>query len=256
MRFALLGPLDVLTGCGRSPVSAAKPRLLLTTLLISDGHAASAERLADEVWQGEPPPSAAGLIRRYVMELRRMIGDGVLATRAPGYALRLRPGDLDTDRADELTTAGRRALSQGDPATADALFTRALGVWRGPALADVPRTPLVCAEVACLEERRLALEEAHAETGLLLGRHDELVPELSALAEAHPLRETAWCRLMTALYRSGRRAEALDAYQRAYRAIRDELGIEPCTPLRHLHARILRADPTLDPPRVPTIVGT
>jgi DNA-binding SARP family transcriptional activator/tetratricopeptide (TPR) repeat protein len=213
-------------------------------LLLNAGQAVSTERLVDEIWGGHPPADARKLVSLYVTRLRRVLGDRgrVLVTRPPGYQLLTGSGDIDADRHDDLVTRGRQALSEGDAERAAALLTEALALWRGSALADVPRTLSVALAVSRLEESRLTAVELHAEAALGCGHDIDLVPELGRLADEHPLRERLWALLMRALVQGGRQAEALQEYERARRVISGELGVDPGAVLQQLHMDILAAD--------------
>ena len=170
----------------------------------------------------------------------------MLTTRSPGYVIRVEPDELDLHRFERLVDEGRSLLARGLAADASERLRDALSLWRGPALADFAYESFAQAAIARLEEIRLAAVELRIDADLALGRHDELVGELEALVAEHPLRERLRRYLMTALYRSGRQAEALDAYQDARRALVDELGIEPSPALQELERAILRQDPALD----------
>ena len=170
----------------------------------------------------------------------------MLTTRSPGYVIRVEPDELDLHRFERLVDEGRSLLARGLAADASERLRDALSLWRGPALADFAYESFAQAAIARLEEIRLAAVELRIDADLALGRHDELVGELEALVAEHPLRERLRRYLMTALYRSGRQAEALDAYQDARRALVDELGIEPSPALQELERAILRQDPSLD----------
>ena len=170
----------------------------------------------------------------------------MLTTRSPGYVIRVEPDRLDLDRFERLVDEGRSLLARGLAADASERLREALSLWRGPALADFAYESFAQTAIARLEEIRLAALELRIDADLVLGRHDELVGELEALVAEHPHRERLRRYLMTALYRSGRQAEALDAYRDARRALVDELGIEPSPPLRELERAILRQDPALD----------
>lgn len=239
----VLGPLEVLEGARYRWIGAAKWRALLATLVIHRGRTVSVDRVCDELWGDLPPRGAANLVHGYVMRLRRTLGDRggrLLVTRSPGYQLTVPPCRIDTGRFSTLAAEG---LATSDPGTAADTLAEALALWRGPALADVPVTPLVQAEVTRLEELRLTVIEARVEADLALGRHAGLVAELQALVRDHPLRERLWSHLMTALHRSGRGGDALAAYRRLHGILRDELGIAPNPALRRLHQRILTAEP-------------
>src|SRR5262249_6755787 len=169
----------------------------------------------------------AAALRVNVSRLRAALPRDVLSTRTPGYLLRVEPDELDLLRFERLVEEGRGLLSRGLSAEASHRLQDALALWRGPALADFSYETFAQAAIARLEEIKLAAVELRLEADLALGRHDELVGELEVLAAEHPLRERLRAFLMTALYRSGRQADALDAYQEARRALVDELGIEP-----------------------------
>ncbi len=176
----------------------------------------------------------------------------MLTTRSPGYLIRVEPDSLDLHRFERLVDEGRSLLARGLAADASERLRDAQSLWRGPALADFAYESFAQAAIARLEEIRLAAVELRIDADLALGRHDELVGELEALVAEHPLRERLRKYLMTALYRSGRQAEALDAYQDARRALVDELGIDLSPALQELERAILRQDPSLDveaPPR-------
>jgi DNA-binding SARP family transcriptional activator/Tfp pilus assembly protein PilF len=245
VRFRILGPLEIWTGQDWSGIGAPKWRALLAALLLNPGQVVSTERLIAELWDEDPPDRAANLISVYVLRLRRLMGDPqgkVLATRSPGYQLRLEPGDLDAPTFEALTSQGRRALTGGNAPQAAALLTDALALWRGGALVDVPPSGLVTAEADRLEESRLTALELRITADLRNDMPAPLVPELRRLISDHPLREGLWVLVMQSLDRSGRRAEAIGAYGQARRVIADELGVEPGPELRQLYQRLLAAD--------------
>lgn len=210
----------------------------------------STDRLVDGLWGGSPPPTALKSLQVYVSQLRKVLGDGVLETRGRGYVLSIEADQLDAERFEGLLETGRALLSAGDARGAAAALHEALALWRGPPLADFTYEPFAQAEIARLEELRLAALEARTEAGLALGRHAELVPELEALALQHPLRERLRAQLMLALYRSGRQADALEGYKHARTAFVTELGLEPSRELQELERAILRQDSELDAPTV------
>jgi DNA-binding SARP family transcriptional activator len=243
MLCRLLGPLEVRAGGDWTGVSAPKWRALLAVLLLSGGQVVSTGQLAGEVWGDDPPPGARKLISGYVARLRQLIGDPdgrVLVTRAPGYRLMVARAGLDAFVFEQLVAAARLALGEagGDQRAAEFL-AEALALWRGPALADVPRGPLVAAEAARLEELRLDALELRAEAGIRGGRAAELVPELRQLTAGYPLRERLWHQLMRALDQGGRPAEALQAYAQARKILAEELGADPGPDLQQLHRRLL-----------------
>ena len=242
MEFRILGPLEVWDEGGEVSLGGRKPRALLAVLLLHPNEVVSADRLIDELWGEDSPERAAAALRVNVSRLRKALPQDVLTTRSPGYVIRVEPDELDLHRFERLVDEGRSLLARGLPADASERLREALSLWRGPALADFAYESFAQTAIARLEEIRLAAVELRIDADLALGRHDELVGELEALVAEHPLRERLRRYLMTALYRSGRQAEALDAYQDARRALVDELGIEPSPALQELERAILRQD--------------
>ena len=243
--FRILGPVEVWTGDSWSSIGAGKQRSVLATLLLRAGEPVSLDVLIDEVWPDTAPARAANLVSVYVHHLRRLIGDTdgrVLVTRAPGYQVVPGPGELDADRFAALVADGRQALAAGAPDRAADLLTEAIGLWRGPALADVPATPRVAAEADRLQQSRIEALELRAEASLACGRYAEVVPEVRGLLADHPLQEKLWALLIRALYGAGRQAEALEVYERARNKIADELGVDPGAELRLLYHQMLNAD--------------
>ena len=246
MEFRILGPLEVEDGGRTIPLAGAKQRALLALLLLARGRSVSTERLIEKIWHAAPPETALKSVQVYVARLRKLLGDGRLVTHERGYALLVQPRELDLDRFEELT----RAASGAAPDAAAACLREALALFRGEPLSDLQLEAWAQPEIARLEECRLAALEALIAADLALGRQRELVPELDALVAAHPFREQLLEQLMLALYRSGRQADALDAYRRGAARLRSELGLDPGRSLQELEQRILRQDPTLDPPFV------
>ncbi len=243
VRLRILGPLEVRATAEWAGISAPKQRSLLAALLLHSGQPVSTERLIDEIWGEQAPARAANLVSVYVHHLRRVIGDaGVLVTRSPGYQLTFEAGALDAQRFEELAAAGRRQLDAGDASDAAGLLTEALGLWRGPALADVPPSALVSAEADRLAEYRVEMQVLRMEADRRCGRAATVVTEARRLLADHPLREELWSLLMRALHDTGRPAAALEAYAQARAAIADELGVDPGPELQQLYAGILSAD--------------
>ncbi|HYZ76877.1 MAG TPA: BTAD domain-containing putative transcriptional regulator [Gaiellaceae bacterium] len=227
-------------------LGSRKQRALLAILLLNAREVVSSDRLIEELWGGQAPATALGTLRAHVSRLRRALGtEERVRYRAGGYVLEIGPEELDVERFERLLEEGRRALARGDPSAREPL-REALSLWRGPPLADVAYEGFAQAEIARLEELRLTALEERIEADLLASDHGGLVGELEALVRAHPLRERLRRLLMLALYRSGRQAEALDAYQAARVTLVEELGIEPSRELRELHQAILNQDPALD----------
>lgn len=246
MEFRVLGPLEVWSASGEVSLGGPKPRALLAVLLVHANEVVPADRLIDELWGEDSPEDAAAALRVNVSRLRKALPQDVLTTRSPGYVVRVEPDALDLHRFELLVHEGRSLLARGLAAEASARLRDALSLWRGPALADFAYASFAQAAIARLEEIRLAAVELRIDADLALGRHDELVGELEALVAEHPLRERLRKYLMTALYRSGRQAEALEAYQDARRALVDGLGIDPSPALKELEQAVLRQDPSLD----------
>jgi DNA-binding SARP family transcriptional activator len=226
-------------------LGGAKQRAVLAILLIHRGEVLSSERLIDELWGERPPATAAKTLQGYVSHLRKAIGEELLQTHGRGYRLALAPGQVDVDEFERLAGEGRRALSDGDPASAAGRLREALGLWSGPALADFAYEAFAQAEIARLEEARLGALEDRIDADLVLGDHGEVVAALEPLIAEHPYRERLRAQLMLALYRCDRQADALQAYQNARRTLVEELGIEPGERLCELEGAILAHDPTL-----------
>jgi DNA-binding SARP family transcriptional activator len=246
MEFRILGPLEVWDGGCEVSLGGPKPRALLTVLLLHPNEVVPADRLVDDLWGEEAPESAAAALRVNVSRLRKALPQEVLTTRSPGYVIRVETDALDLHRFERLLDEGRSLLARGLAADASERLRDALSLWRGPALADFAYESFAQTAIARLEELRLVAVELRIDADFVLGRHDELVGELEGLIAEHPLRERLRKSLMTALYRSGRQAEALDAYQDARRALVDELGIDPSSALQELERAILRQDAALD----------
>jgi YVTN family beta-propeller protein len=259
--YRILGPLEVSADGRTVEIGGAKPRALLVILLLRANESVPRDVLVGELWGEQPPASAQHSLEVYVSRLRKSLDganglDGaangsVLVTRPGAYRLQVEEGQLDTRRFEGLLEQGRAALAANEPDQAAARLRAALELWRGPALADLAngRGPRV--EAARLEELRLVAIEDRVDADLALGRHAEVVCELEALVAVHPLRERLHGQLMIALYRSGRQAEALEAYQAVRRTLIEELGLEPGPELRELEGRILQQDPTLTLRRPP-----
>lgn len=203
------------------------------------------ERIVDGLWGDEVPETAVKGVQIYVSRLRKVLPAGRLETKAPGYVLHVEPGELDLARFEDLLTKGREALAAERPAEAARALRDGLGLWRGPALAEFEE-PFATPEAARLEELRLTCLELRLEADLALGRHQELAGELESLVTRYPLREGLRAQQLLALYRAGRQAEALHAYQEFRRQLDEELGIEPSQRLRELERRMLQQDPALD----------
>jgi len=245
MRFRILGPLEVLSPDGWTAIGAPKWRSLLACLLIRPSQLVPTDLLIDELWGENPPKRANNLVSIYVHRLRKVIGDAegrVLVYRAPGYLLRLAPGDLDLQTFESQVVDGRNALATGDLQAAAIMLSDALSLWRGPLLADVPSSALIATQADRAAELWLAATELRIEADLACGRAAQVVPELRGLVGEHPMRERLWLLLMRALEDDGRRAEALEVYAQAQEVIAAELGVDPGAELQRFHRGLLAAD--------------
>jgi DNA-binding SARP family transcriptional activator len=248
--FRVLGPVEALVDGAPVPLPAAKPRALLAILLLNRNRFVPTHELIRELWSDEPPDTAAKALQVYVSQLRKAIGSERVLTKPPGYSLRVDEGELDLDTFELLVREGRERLSAGDAQAASEALGRALELWRGPALAEFRAEPFARDAGARLEDARLAALEDRIEADLALGRDARLVPELEELVAREPFRERPRAQLMLALYRSGRQADALEAYRRTRETLVAELGIEPGPELQELEQAILRQDAALQPARV------
>lgn len=251
LRFCMLGPIGArweATDGELEEINIGGPRQrrLLAALLLGEGQTVTTGRLIDAVWgdEAEAPDTAAKVLLSYLSRLRSALGSGIVATREGGYALLRQPDDLDADRFARLASSLRNA----SPSAALAAAGDGLALWQGRAIHEFATEPWARGAAARLEELRLVALEAVAQARLDLGSHAEVVPELERLVVDHPLRERFRAQLMVALYRSGRQAEALRAYQdhRTYLAL--ETGLDPSRELEDLEHRIAIDDPSLGSP--------
>jgi class 3 adenylate cyclase len=237
MEIRVLGPLEVLHRGQALELGGAKQRTVLALLALHANESVSLERLVDALWEDEAPGTARKAVQVYVSQLRKLLGRDRVETTGAGYRLRLETDELDLARFERLRDEGE--------------VEAALSLWRGEPLADLADHRFAREQAARLDELRLSCLEQRFDRDLAAGRGSELAPELEALVCSHPHRERLRAQLMLALYRGGRQAEALEAYQTARSALVDELGLEPGRALRELHRRILQQDPALDPPTAP-----
>jgi len=251
MEFRVLGSLEVFDGTREITPSAAKVRGVLAMLVLRHNQIVATREFIDELWGESPPPSAQSTLHTYVYKLRRMLGRGgeeTLTTKPYGYLLQVDPASVDLHNFEHQVAEGREALDRGDAERASRLLVRALGLWRGPALANVTPGELLSAQITRLEESRLRALDLRLEADLRLGRHRELISELKELIITHPLNEEFHAKLMAALHASGRRVEALEVFQNLRRRLVDQLGLEPSPELCRLQQRLLAADADAEVP--------
>jgi DNA-binding SARP family transcriptional activator len=249
MEYRVLGPVEVLADGRPVAIGGPKPRSLLVLLLLNAGRVVPTSQVIEALWGGRPPMSGATRVQGVVSQLRASfaragVTSSPIATRRPGYLLTVGDGELDLEVFERRCGDGRAQAASGDLEAAAAVYRAGLELWRGPALTGVDAA-FAEAEAARLEERRLAAVEELTEVELALGRHAGLVGELTALVARYPLRERLRERLMLALYRSGRQAEALAVYREGHRLLVEELGLEPGPDLQRLQQAILTGDPGL-----------
>jgi|GEM_PF-1040976 DNA-binding SARP family transcriptional activator len=266
MEFRVLGPLAVRDDGDDHTPTAPKQRQLLALLLLNAGDVVPAETCVVELWGSSPPSSAAATLQSYVLSLRRMLKSmpsvgsqpaarRVLETRGDGYSLAVVGESLDLARFRALAQRGSALLHRDDRA-ASYLLTRALGVWQGRALDGVSVGPVLGGHLHVLEEEWLSVRAQRIDADLSLGRHQELLEELSRLAAQRPAQEYVQAQYMIALYRSGHRGRALGVMARLRRSLRAELGLEPSSWVEHLHEAILRSDGTVETGRhLPGVSG-
>ena len=247
MQVKLFGELEALAGGVPVPVRGAKQRALLALLALQQGQPVSADRLLDALWGDGQAANPANALQAQIGQLRRTFGAAAIVTSEAGYALDVRPDQVDVVRFEQLVTKGRRLAADGELAPASETLGEALGLRRGEPLAEFAYSSFANAERARLDELTLVAAESRAGADLGLGRYGELAGELEALCREHPLRERLWELLILALYQSGRQAEALRAYAEVRDRLVDELGLDPGLALRELQARILAQDPSLAP---------
>lgn len=247
MDVRLLGPLEVIDGDGAPvDVPGLRPKGLLAYLALQDSHSATADRILDEVWADDPPASMATTLQVTISRLRKAIGRERIETTPDGYRLAVPSPNTDLERFRLHARRGRQLATLGNPGRAAEAFRQSLAEWRGPPLSDLRQLEFAERAAHRIEEERLAVVEELMAATLAAGDHQLVVGELSGMVDAFPFRERLWELLMLALYRAGRQADALAAYQRATSALGESLGVEPSAALRELEERILLHDPALD----------
>jgi DNA-binding SARP family transcriptional activator len=257
VEIKVLGPLAVSERGTDVVPTAAKPRQILAMLALQADRVVTVPALMEEVWGQGIPRSAATTLQTYILQLRRRLaaalgGDNyrdakdVLVTVHGGYLLQVQPGQMDVLEFGHLVASGRAAWDAGDYRAASELLDRALSLWRGPALVDVRVGSLLELEVLRMEESRMASLELRIDADIHLGRHNELIPELSVLTARHPMHETFCAQLMIATYRAGASWRALEAYRRLRGTLVSELGLEPSHKLQSLHHAMLSGGSDVD----------
>jgi WD40 repeat protein/DNA-binding SARP family transcriptional activator len=247
MEIRLLGPLEAIEGDRAVPLGGPRQRLVLALLLVRANRVVPTDRLIHDLWGEHPPRGARSSLHSYISHLRSALGSDRIESHGNGYLLRVERDEVDGLRFEALAAEGHRLLGEDPEAAADVLAA-ALDLWQGSPFGDASVEEALRVESERFEELRLSVLEDRIDADLARGMDGFVVGELEGLVAAHPLRERLWEQLMLALYRSGRQAEALGAFDRARRVLVDELGIDPSQRLRSLHERILRQDPALDPP--------
>ena len=243
LAFRILGRFEAMRDGVVVEVSGQRQLAALVTLLLSPNRLVPAERIVDAVWGETPPPTAQTALRNTVVQLRKLLGNDAIETRPPGYVLRVDPGSIDLQRVEQRIAAAEHAGAEERVR----LLREALDEWRGEPLQELAYAGFVQEEIRRLDELELFLREEVTDAELAAGADSRLVPTIEALVARHPHRERLRAQLMLALYRSGRQAEALQAYHEARRVLVDELGLEPGPELRRLHGAILRQEAGLEP---------
>jgi DNA-binding SARP family transcriptional activator/tetratricopeptide (TPR) repeat protein len=251
MEIGVLGPFQALSNGQHLPLGGQRQRSVLAILTLEVNRAIPSERLIELLWGDNLPSRSAAVLQTYIANLRKVLEPGggpykVLTSRAAGYELCLPPDSIDAYQFEEGLRLGRQAIATKAWEQADALFAKALQLWRGPALGEFAGERFALAGARRLEELRLVVTEDRFDAGLRLGRHQQLVPELESFMGEHPLRERVACQLMVALYRAGRQAEASGVFQQTRRRLSEDLGMEPGPDMQKLLRQILNQDPELD----------
>ncbi|HET9895071.1 MAG TPA: AfsR/SARP family transcriptional regulator [Streptosporangiaceae bacterium] len=255
LSIGLLGPLSAVLNGRQVTPSAPKQRQVLALLALNAGRVVTVSTLIEELWGDRPPRSYATTLQTYIFQLRNALeaavpdgtaGREILGTRHSGYLLE--DATTDVDEFSSLAQEGRMAAETGDHRIASQRLAAALEVWRGPAMVDVRMGRVLELEAASLEETRLGVLNRRIDADLALGRHDDMLGELTLAAARNPMNEILCGFLMIALYRSGHVARSLAAFRKLRSVLNDELGVEPCPRMQRLQAAILSGDPALDSP--------
>lgn len=244
-----LGPLAITYRGATSQIGGPKQQLVLALLLEAAGSSVCIDRLIDGVWDADPPASARGTVQSYLSNIRRTLGDIILREGA-AYRINVTPDNFDVLRFESLVESARKAIDV-DRAGGVASYRSALSLWRGEPYAGLDRCPTLHSEAVRLDELKVAALEDCLDAELHLGRHSKLVAELEHLVTSHPFRERLISQLVVALYRSGRRVDALSVLQDARVAFLDEFGLSPSRNLLRLEELVLKQSPSLELPSSP-----
>jgi DNA-binding SARP family transcriptional activator len=252
--FGILGPTKAMVDDTEVPIPATRQRVILAGLLLYSNRVVSIDRIAYFLWGEELPPSAVATVRTYIMRLRRTLGPQAadrITTKAPGYIMDVRPGESDLATFFDLRKKAADLAAADKLADASATLSSALALWRNAPLLDVPSPALQDMEVTPLLERRMQTLEWRIDLDLQLGRHAQLVPELSHMVRKHPLRESLTAKLMIALYGAGRQSDALAVFLRTRALLIEQLGSEPGQELCDVQRLILSLNGGSSPIRQP-----
>ena len=256
MDISILGELEINDGTTLIDVGGRRERAIVETLALSAGDVVTMGTLIDGAWGDDPPPTADRSLQSHISRIRQRLPPGLIETTDHGYRLRVRPAEVDAHRLLHLLDDAHRASAGSDPHFAVELLDEAVELWRGTPLDSLADGPYRTAQIARLEATRDLAVSARIDAQLGLGHHERMIPELERLVNEYPFREQLWGQLMLALYRAGRRTDALKGYERLRTALREEMGISPSAALRDMAARIVGEDARLDlvsPPPVSTL---
>jgi DNA-binding SARP family transcriptional activator len=246
MRFEVLGSVQIRDGDRTVPLGGVRHGATLAFLLLHSNRTVSISRLMSAVWPTRVPPTGRQMLYNAIFRLRRVLSSGgggeELLREGPGYVLRVPDERLDLRQFESLVARGRNEAAAGRWSEASDTFRDALGLWRGPALADLVEHGYAWPECTALDNARTAALESRIEADIALGRYRDVIGDLEGLVEAEPLREQACGWLMQALYHCGRQADALSLYRRTRAALVDQLGLEPSPQLRALERAVLNHD--------------
>jgi DNA-binding SARP family transcriptional activator len=251
--FRLLGPLQVMVDGVPQPMAGVKPKAVLAVLLINRDRVVSSGAIAEAIWNDDAPAAYSASLQVFMSTLRRTLrvlsatGNGVVSTESPGYRLSVRSECVDLGRFERARQQGNEHFAAKRFVDASAFYRSALAEWTGPALADLRGFRFAEEFATAVEEERLSTLQARIDADLACGRDSAVIGELTTLVGQHPLREPLWAQLMTAYYRMGRQADALDASRRIRALLNDELGIDPSPALQELERKILRQESLWQP---------